>query len=645
MGAADVTPADIARLAGVGRAAVSNWRRRYPDFPEPVSGTASSPRFSLVEVEQWLRRQGKLAELPPEELVWQQIRARWSDHDLPAATARAGELLLAGPCGDDHSDLREALAKLVARHGTRQAFELLLTRMHEAARLPRVPAPLARFMVALLGPADSPQKRAHEPLTIYDPACGTGGLLLAAWDRFPHAALRGDETNSTLRTIATQRATAHQARSARFAAGGLSHPVEPPLHADAVLCAPLYADRDWAADDLAYDPRWRYGVPPKAEPELAWVQHALANMRPGGRAVLLLPPAVAARASGRRVRAELLRGGALRAVVGLPAGVAPPHGVPLHLWLLRRPREGEHGDRVLIADLSGVKDSLSGDGEACAAALLEALEAMDRGGDLPDAPTMPAQVVRVMDLLDDAVDVTPARRLHSEPDPVAAQTVLQLRDRLESELRQLLKLLPGIVPAAVPESLPMITIGDLARTGALVVSVQHAVREPVDGHDHPHAVPVWRARDVIAGHGPAGRLHREHLPADALRVARGDVVAPVIAHQLVARVVTDAHADAVLGPNLYLLRPDPDRLDPWFLAGFLCRNSNTHRASSLGSVHRYDIRRALVPRIPVEEQRRHGALFQRLTEFDQLLRTVAAHGGEMMALVTDGLATGALRPS
>jgi hypothetical protein len=44
---ATVSAADIARLAGVGRAAVSNWRRRYPDFPPPVGGPASSPRVGL----------------------------------------------------------------------------------------------------------------------------------------------------------------------------------------------------------------------------------------------------------------------------------------------------------------------------------------------------------------------------------------------------------------------------------------------------------------------------------------------------------------------------------------------------------------------------------------------------------------------
>ncbi|KOG28651.1 restriction endonuclease subunit M, partial [Streptomyces resistomycificus] len=68
-----MTAAGIARLAGVGRAAVSNWRRRHADFPKPVGGTETSPSFALAEVEAWLRHQGKLAEVPLRERVWQQL--------------------------------------------------------------------------------------------------------------------------------------------------------------------------------------------------------------------------------------------------------------------------------------------------------------------------------------------------------------------------------------------------------------------------------------------------------------------------------------------------------------------------------------------------------------------------------------------
>ncbi|WP_411573207.1 helix-turn-helix transcriptional regulator, partial [Streptomyces puniciscabiei] len=71
--ATEVTAGGIARLAGVGRAAVSNWRRRHADFPKPVGGTETSPSFALAEVEAWLRKQGKLAVVPLRERVWQQL--------------------------------------------------------------------------------------------------------------------------------------------------------------------------------------------------------------------------------------------------------------------------------------------------------------------------------------------------------------------------------------------------------------------------------------------------------------------------------------------------------------------------------------------------------------------------------------------
>src|SRR5882757_126525 len=88
----EVTAAGVARLAGVGRAAVSNWRRRHDDFPKPVGGTETSPTFELTAVEHWLRDQGKLAVVPLHERVWQQ--AENHPAGTPYALRVAGSLLL-----------------------------------------------------------------------------------------------------------------------------------------------------------------------------------------------------------------------------------------------------------------------------------------------------------------------------------------------------------------------------------------------------------------------------------------------------------------------------------------------------------------------------------------------------------------------
>lgn len=57
------TAAWIARRVGVGRAAVANWRKRYPDFPQPVAGGLNSPLFSWPSVQAWLVDTGRADQL------------------------------------------------------------------------------------------------------------------------------------------------------------------------------------------------------------------------------------------------------------------------------------------------------------------------------------------------------------------------------------------------------------------------------------------------------------------------------------------------------------------------------------------------------------------------------------------------------
>src|SRR5438876_11458852 len=47
---------DIARLAGVGRTVVANWRTRHADFPPPADSRAAGPVFRRDEVQEWLQK-------------------------------------------------------------------------------------------------------------------------------------------------------------------------------------------------------------------------------------------------------------------------------------------------------------------------------------------------------------------------------------------------------------------------------------------------------------------------------------------------------------------------------------------------------------------------------------------------------------
>ena len=111
---ATVTASGIASLACVGRAAVSNWRRRYADFPQPVGGTATSPAFDLRSVENWLQEQGKVPEIPAEERTWRRIEAFGMPEHAGDALSLTGAFLLA-----EASRQPEAATARKAEHGGR----------------------------------------------------------------------------------------------------------------------------------------------------------------------------------------------------------------------------------------------------------------------------------------------------------------------------------------------------------------------------------------------------------------------------------------------------------------------------------------------------------------------------------------------
>jgi hypothetical protein len=62
----------IARLAGVGRRTVANWRRRRDDFPAPAGGTPGGAVYDRAAVEAWLAAAG-LLELTPGPRVWREV--------------------------------------------------------------------------------------------------------------------------------------------------------------------------------------------------------------------------------------------------------------------------------------------------------------------------------------------------------------------------------------------------------------------------------------------------------------------------------------------------------------------------------------------------------------------------------------------
>ncbi len=629
-----VTAAEIARLAGVGRAAVSNWRRRFEDFPAPVGGSETSPTFSLADIQVWLREQGKLAELTTLETVWRQLERAAGDRTIVQALTSAGRYLTKRPGRPDVApETRQALDALAAEEGASQAFEHLCGRLITAnlRQFPATPPELAHLMIELAGPLRG---------AVLDPACGTGTILheaVAVGGR--QLRVFGQELDSPLADLAAVRLALHGADARVRTGNALRDDAFPELAVDAVICNPPFNERNWGFDELTYDQRWAYGMPPKGESELAWVQHSLAHLRPGGCAVLLMPPSVAARRPGRGIRAELVRQGVLRAVIALPAGAAPPLGVPLHLWVLRRSTEPAATTGLLLVDTtSGASVRLDDVGwPLVTSRALTPWRLVNRAPNEVGEETGTYKLVPTIDLLDDEVDLSPARWLRTRTE------IADLGDIRES-LAGLLERLPNLLPKASQVrrsdgSRATTTIAALAKSGALSLHHQTAAVETLDEGVGP---AVLTTSDVVAGWGPSARLAHDDASPDQVILRVGDVVVPAAAPQPVATVVSED--GAILGPQLLLVRVDRRQLDPWFLAGFLRSRATPRSAGLTSSTRRLDMRKVEIPRLPLAEQRRYGEAFRRVAEFDNALRQAGQLGAEFAQSVTDGLAIGAVSP-
>ncbi|GAA1775117.1 N-6 DNA methylase [Actinomadura chokoriensis] len=523
-----VTAAEIARTVGVGRAAVSNWRRRYLDFPKPVGGTPSSPTFAWDEVEAWLKANGRLSR-PAEQ---------------PADSADD----MASPAPLDDSLLARTVAGLVP---------------------------------------------ALDGGLVLDPACGSGWLLASvAVPAKADVAFAGQDADAGAVETARDgfddagRVPAVLKQGDPFISDSLA---EFRMGADAVVCAPPIGaqgpSRPIPLDRLTLDPRWEFGLPAPADPVGIWAQICYSYLKPGGTAILLLPAAYTLKASGRRIRAELVRRGAMHTVIGLPHRFSLRISGGLHIWVLQRP-SGAPDHQVRMVDLSEADDLPESRSEWAA---------------VFDDPAR-TRTVGAIDLLDDEVALVPARHVRL-PMSDMARLHRETASALEPMLRRVIAETPLFQPTTNRTELPLISISELQRAGALQI-----------------------------------------LGRDA-GIRSGDVVIPADSHPVAITGPDDLDEVHRRGGPVEIIRCDPEQLDPYFVAGFLLPATYERQGTAGSGISlRSAVKKSRVPRIPLFEQQRYSAAFQRISRWTAQFDAARRAGQELTRWAVHGLTTGVLDP-
>jgi type I restriction enzyme M protein len=195
---------------------------------------------------------------------------------------------------------------------------------------------VVHLMVQMLAP--QPGER------IYDPTCGTGGMLISALDQVKRSGgeyrtlkLYGQERNHMTASIARMNLALHGVDDFAIARGDT---LERPFFTerdrlatfDVVLANPPYSIKQWDREAWASDPWGRnfLGTPPQGRADYAFFQHILKSLSPPsrtgkgvgglgsvGRCAILFPHGVLFRKEEAEMRRKLVETDLLECVLGL----------------------------------------------------------------------------------------------------------------------------------------------------------------------------------------------------------------------------------------------------------------------------------------------------------------------------------------
>lgn len=222
------------------------------------------------------------------------------------------------------------------------------------------PRTVVKLMVMLLDPQAGD--------TVYDPACGTGGMLIEAIrhidnDHMTYGKIYGQEKNLSTSAIARMNLFLHGAREFKIVQGDTL--VDPSFTEgnhlktfDCVLANPPFSLKHWGAAAFEHDKYGRniWGSPSDSNADFAWLQHMVASMdKKHGRVAVVLPQGVLFR-TGKdgKMRKKLVDSDLLEAVITLKGGIFYGAGVSACILFLKQDKSKNHIGRVCMIDASEI---------------------------------------------------------------------------------------------------------------------------------------------------------------------------------------------------------------------------------------------------------------------------------------------------
>jgi type I restriction enzyme M protein len=217
------------------------------------------------------------------------------------------------------------------------------------------PAAVVRTMVEIVEP--------QHGMSIYDPTCGSGGMLIQSRDYIIECSgdrrdlsLFGQDSIGTTWSICKMNMLLHGISDANNIRQ--EDTLRKPQHKDdkgellrfdRVLANPPFS-QNYIRKDLEYPGRFAVWMPEKGKKaDLMFVQHMLAVLKSDGRMATVMPHGVLFRGGEEReARRHFIKQGWLEALIGLPAGLFYGTGIPACILVMNKKDASTRGHIVFI---------------------------------------------------------------------------------------------------------------------------------------------------------------------------------------------------------------------------------------------------------------------------------------------------------
>jgi type I restriction enzyme M protein len=189
--------------------------------------------------------------------------------------------------------------------------------------------------------------------TIYDPACGSGGMFVQSI-KFIEAhhgskkeiSIYGQEyTNTTYKlakmNLAIRGISGNLGEKAADTFGDDQHK---DLKADFIMANPPFNQKDWRTEnELIGDPRWRgYDVPPKSNANYGWILNMVSKLSDNGVAGFILANgALSGGGEEYKIRRKLIENNLVEAILVLPRNLFYTTDISVTLWIVNKNKKAQ----------------------------------------------------------------------------------------------------------------------------------------------------------------------------------------------------------------------------------------------------------------------------------------------------------------